>query len=364
MGLLGRAKITLKGCYRACPAQLGPEKVRSIRAALARLSDRPGHAETSSACLNPRPLARKSVERQTGIMPAFLNMAMARGMCMADVTSTNRSSPSIARSSALHRWCPRIVIREPWSRGAPRLTPAAASVSALAGCHALLLLTGPTAIPVAVVAAGCSRPNGPEMARPAFGRARGVVFAFPAPQHHYQRGVGEPSGMVGNRLKSPGPAAGDTRFPADEPRPGPQGRGKQRQERETRGEQGPGCPLPLGEEQQDQAQDHDGKQQGTRLDGRGQQLLRNEHDPFLYLDSAGGVAHSLCLPCPCLLHFEPSWPSLNRFRQLTSSPVLPGPRCRAFVAWALRHGRILWLVAVALARAVGPGHRQALLQPA
>ncbi|MGA7741398.1 MAG: MMPL family transporter [Polyangia bacterium] len=34
---------------------------------------------------------------------------------------------------------------------------------------------------------------------------------------------------------------------------------------------------------------------------------------------------------------------------MTSSPVHPGPRCRAFVAWALRHGRILWLVAIALA---------------
>jgi predicted RND superfamily exporter protein len=34
---------------------------------------------------------------------------------------------------------------------------------------------------------------------------------------------------------------------------------------------------------------------------------------------------------------------------LTSSPVHPGPRCRAFVAWALRYGRIIWLVAIALA---------------
>ena len=157
----------------------------------------------------------------------------------------------------------------------------------LAGSHVgRHLLTGPTAIQVAVAAAECLRPTGPGMPRATHEWVPGAAFAASSPSTTTQCGAGEPSGRVDTRLSRLGQQRGIARFQRTNQSPGHRPEGKQRHERETRGEQGLGGSLFLGETQKDQSQAHDGKQQGIRLHQGRQQFLEGEHGSILYRDSS------------------------------------------------------------------------------
>jgi predicted RND superfamily exporter protein len=133
--------------------------------------------------------------------------------------------------------------------------------------------------------------------------------------------------------------------------PGHGAEGKQRRQPEARGEQDPGGSLFLGDPGKDQPQQHNGKQHAARCQDRGQQFLEDEHAPVLYPDFSSRSGTSASQPNGVVCYIPALSSSFRRIgcARLTPCPLTPGPRCRAFVAWALRHGPLLWLVALALA---------------